>query len=152
MSCDYSDVLTKVCFEHSVARKQSLLVYRLNRAEPTSLQESATSTASSGSRTTASSSSSSLANQYVLDRKVEDFLQTLLGERRTFHVFNSFDLSGQLLALCGADGGQALLFQALEELRVVTQIDFGSDKNIVSGAVMGHLGPPLSLHVLERRL
>jgi hypothetical protein len=85
----------------------------------------------------------------VLNRAVENFLEALLGEGRTLHVSDGLDVGGQLFALSRADGGEALVSQTFEELRVVAQINFGAYQEVVGGTVVRDFRPPLRLNVLE---
>lgn len=84
------------------------------------------------------------------DRLIENLLQTLLCERRAFHVANSLDLTSHILALLGSDWGQALLLEGLKLLGVFAKIELSTHKDSLgSGAVVRNLGPPLRANVAE---
>lgn len=60
------------------------------------------------------------------DGLVEDVLQTLLRQRRTFHEFHGLELLGQLLPVFQSDGPLTVFGQFLHDADFVPQIDLSS--------------------------
>jgi hypothetical protein len=86
------------------------------------------------------------------NRLVKDLLEALLSQRRALHVLDGRDLLLLRHALLVADGGEVLLAEARDGLRVLAQIELGADEQERRvGAVVRHLGKPLGRHVLKRR-
>mmetsp|Transcript_8069 Transcript_8069/g.16119 ORF Transcript_8069/g.16119 Transcript_8069/m.16119 type:complete len:214 (-) Transcript_8069:10-651(-) len=93
---------------------------------------------------------SGLRDQHTSDGFVEHLLQTLLGQGRAFQVAVCAQLGTELLTVHGRNWGQALLLQAADRLRVVTQIQLGTYQDEWdTWRVVLDLWVPLGLHVLK---
>jgi len=85
------------------------------------------------------------------DGLLEDGLETSLVERRALNVLDGADGLAHVETLLEGDGGEALLGETGNGLRILTKIELGADQEEGRiGAVVLDLGVPLGLHVLER--